>query len=716
MRRLCLNRSRAPPRVTPALVLQAPVLGRRSWPASERPRRGHDPLGAGVTASRAGVGLGPGGNQLLEAIAAFAAEKLVDRHRRMVFRTVDRMTLIVSRKLRDSPPAGQPLCALRHSWSGEAEERSPYYSRWPRPGEFRAWTCRPTRAGDRCSQPQTPSGISDARTGTGFDPHTPNRIAVVGAGRAGGSIARAAAGAGLSIDARRPRRNSTPSAADAEVALLCVPDSAIADARASGSRSRCRRLRLVGHTSGAIGLDALDPARARGAETFVLHPLQTLPDADLRPHRRRRARSAAPSPEARRACASSLAERLGMRPFELADEAARRLPRRRIDRLQLPRRPRGIRRRAARRAAGVEDARELLAPLVLAHGGELVRARRRGADRADRPRRRGHRRAPPAGAARERARAAPPLRGARRAHAGARACRAEATTMRIVRTKAELRDALDAAAPRGSAGSASCRPWAPCTRGTCRCCAPRASDCDVVVMSLFVNPAQFGPGEDLDRYPRDEARDAASAEEAGVDLIYAPAVDRGLPRRLRDLGRGRGRAHRGARAAIRASAAPSTSAASPRSSPSSSTRSSPTSPTSARRTPSRRSSSGGWRADLDFPVRIEVLPTVREPDGLAMSSRNAYLSDERTRSRRGAQARARGREALRGRWRANRRRRRRRAGRARALPGSSPSTSRRATQTTSPRATSFNGRPVLVAVAARVGKTRLIDNIVIGGN
>ena len=49
------------------------------------------------------------------------------------------------------------------------------------------------------------------------------------------------------------------------------------------------------------------------------------------------------------------------------------------------------------------------------------------------------------------------------------------------------------------------------------------AECDLVVMSLFVNPTQFGPGEDLDRYPRDEERDLRLAAEAGVDLVYAPA-------------------------------------------------------------------------------------------------------------------------------------------------------------------------------------------------
>ena len=55
------------------------------------------------------------------------------------------------------------------------------------------------------------------------------------------------------------------------------------------------------------------------------------------------------------------------------------------------------------------------------------------------------------------------------------------------------------------------------------------AECDVVVMSLFVNPAQFGPGEDLDRYPRDEERDLELAGEAGVDFVYAPPVEEVYP-------------------------------------------------------------------------------------------------------------------------------------------------------------------------------------------
>src|SRR5690348_5114248 len=55
------------------------------------------------------------------------------------------------------------------------------------------------------------------------------------------------------------------------------------------------------------------------------------------------------------------------------------------------------------------------------------------------------------------------------------------------------------------------------------------AECDVVVMSLFVNPTQFGPGEDLDRYPRDEERDLRLAAEAGADHVYAPPVEEVYP-------------------------------------------------------------------------------------------------------------------------------------------------------------------------------------------
>ena len=198
-------------------------------------------------------------------------------------------------------------------------------------------------------------------------------------------------------------------------------------------------------------------------------------------------------------------------------------------------------------------------------------------------------------------------------------------------------------------------------------------------MSLFVNPAQFRPGEDLDAYPRDEARDVELAEAHGVDLVYAPEPSEVYPRGLRDHGRGRRRADRGARRRSRRGAAASTSAASRRWSPSSSTPSVPTLAFFGQKDAQQALVIRRMVRDLDFAVEIVVLPTVRAADGLALSSRNAYLDAEQ-RQRAAALSRA---LAAAERAAAGRRLDRRGAGRRRAPSstprGSSRSTSRPAT-------------------------------------
>ena len=98
------------------------------------------------------------------------------------------------------------------------------------------------------------------------------------------------------------------------------------------------------------------------------------------------------------------------------------------------------------------------------------------------------------------------------------------TGVAVARSKGALRDALaDARAAGRSIGLVPTMGYL--HDGHLSLLRAARAACDVVVMSLFVNPTQFGPGEDLDRYPRDEARDLALAGEAGVDVVYAPAVE-----------------------------------------------------------------------------------------------------------------------------------------------------------------------------------------------
>jgi predicted short-subunit dehydrogenase-like oxidoreductase (DUF2520 family) len=186
------------------------------------------------------------------------------------------------------------------------------------------------------------------------------RLAVVGAGRVGGSIAAAAGQAGLSARLAG-REDALEACRDAGAALLCVPDSAIAEAAATVADA-VPPLDLVGHTSGALGLQALAPALEAGASGFALHPLQTIPDGDTDftgcPC------AIAGSDAGALRFAGELAERLGMRPFELDDEhraayhAAASIASNFLVALQES---------AAELlgATGAEDPRELLSPLVL---------------------------------------------------------------------------------------------------------------------------------------------------------------------------------------------------------------------------------------------------------------------------------------------------------------------------------------------------------------
>ena len=284
--------------------------------------------------------------------------------------------------------------------------------------------------------------------------------------------------------------------------------------------------------------------------------------------------------------------------------------------------------------------------------------------------------------------------------------------MTILRTKAALRDALEPARREGrtiglvpTMGSLH--------DGHVSLLRAARGRCDVVVMSLFVNPAQFGPAEDLESYPRDEARDAELAGQAGVDLIYAPPVEEvypdgfatrvevgGLTEVLEGAPDQRGPDHfRGVTTVVAKllnTVAPDIAFF-------------------GQKDAQQAIVIERMVRDLDFPVEVDVLPTVREPDGLAMSSRNAYLSPE---ERRRAAALVRALRAAEAVAQSGETRLRVALEAARAeleRAGIEPEyLEARQAEGLAP-AESLNGRPVLVAVAARVGRARLIDNLVIGG-
>ena len=155
-------------------------------------------------------------------------------------------------------------------------------------------------------------------------------------------------------------------------------------------------------------------------------------------------------------------------------------------------------------------------------------------------------------------------------------------------------------------------------------------ECDLVVVSVFVNPSQFGDGDDLARYPRDLERDAGLARHERVDVLFAPSFDEvypegfsttvevaGIGETLCGAPEQRGPEHfRGVATVV------------------------------AKLLSMCRPDVAYFGAkdfqqtvvirrlvrDLDIPVRIEVCPTVRDADGLALSSRNAHLSDDERQS------------------------------------------------------------------------------------
>jgi pantoate--beta-alanine ligase len=262
--------------------------------------------------------------------------------------------------------------------------------------------------------------------------------------------------------------------------------------------------------------------------------------------------------------------------------------------------------------------------------------------------------------------------------------------MKILRTVTEIRQALERPRISGTVGLVPT--MGALHAGHVALIKAARRECDTVVASVFVNPTQFGDRADLDTYPRDEANDARIAAEAGVDYLFVPALDE-----IYRPGDATWVEIEGAALGLEGEARPGHF------------RGVATVCLKLFLIVSPRLAFFGQKDaqqvavvtqmvhDLKVDLQIRVVPTVRDLDGLALSSRNARLSPEE-RARALAIPRALG------------------AGIAAARDGRDPVEAARALlvglDVDYVAVADLNGHPTL-AIAARAGRTRLIDNILL---
>ena len=232
---------------------------------------------------------------------------------------------------------------------------------------------------------------------------------------------------------------------------------------------------------------------------------------------------------------------------------------------------------------------------------------------------------------------------------------------------------------------------------------------DAVVMSVFVNPLQFGPGEDLSRYPRDLARDRGLAAARGVDALFAPTEPMMYPpgaatRIVPGPGaeRWEGVARPGHFTGVLTVVAKLFHLVGPDVA------------VFGRKDVQQVVLIRQMVRDLDWPIELAVVPTVREEDGLALSSRNVYLDADGRRNALGLSAALRAAHEA---WRGGERRASAIEARMRGVVAMHPGLTAEYIAVADP----VDLAPVrdvdaatVVAVAGRVGPTRLIDNITLG--
>jgi pantoate--beta-alanine ligase len=232
---------------------------------------------------------------------------------------------------------------------------------------------------------------------------------------------------------------------------------------------------------------------------------------------------------------------------------------------------------------------------------------------------------------------------------------------------------------------------------------------DAVVMSVYVNPLQFGPNEDLARYPRDLPRDRALAQARAVDALFAPtdavmyppgSEIRVIPGPTAD--RWEGTARPGHFAGVLTVVAKLFHLVEPDVA------------LFGRKDIQQAVLVRQMVRDLDWPLEIVVVPTVREPDGLALSSRNAYLDP---RERRQAVALSAALRAAHEAFAAGERRASALAELMRRRLDQEPALTVEYLAVAEPRTLApveTVDQDTVIALAARLGRTRLIDNIVLG--
>ena len=235
------------------------------------------------------------------------------------------------------------------------------------------------------------------------------------------------------------------------------------------------------------------------------------------------------------------------------------------------------------------------------------------------------------------------------------------------------------------------------------------AECDAVILTIFVNPSQFGPGEDFQQYPRDLARDCRLAAEAGVDAVFAPSVEEIYPAgfqsqvTVRDLSavlEGAVRPHHFAGVTTVVLKLLNIAA--------------PDRLYMGQKDYQQALIIDRMVTDLNVNTQVSLAPTVRESDGLALSSRNAYLTPEQRRAapaihraltlaadmvRGGAKDPGPVIEAMRALLAESRR--------------FSPDYIVLADPASLEPVSSLANRTSLAAIAARIGSTRLIDNMLL---